>query len=60
MTAFSQEAAVLGQQIWRLLSVIDRRDVFAGAGAELDEFWGTHGAPETGPRAYPVEADERV
>jgi lipopolysaccharide/colanic/teichoic acid biosynthesis glycosyltransferase len=39
--------------------LIQRRGVRAGAGAELDEFWGTLGVPETGPRAYPVEADER-
>ena len=39
--------------------LIQRRGVLAGAGAELDEFWGTLGVPETGPRAYPVEADER-
>jgi sugar transferase EpsL len=38
--------------------LIERNDVLAGAGAELDEFWGTLGVPETGPRAYPVEADE--
>ena len=39
--------------------LIQRRGVLAGAGAELDEFWGTLGVPEIGPRAYPVEADER-
>ena len=38
--------------------LIDRDGVLAGAGAELDEFWGTLGVPETGPRAYPVETDE--
>ncbi len=40
--------------------VVDRRNVFAGAGAELEEFWGRLGAPETGPRAYPVDIDERI
>jgi lipopolysaccharide/colanic/teichoic acid biosynthesis glycosyltransferase len=39
--------------------LVQRQGVLAGAGAELDEFWGTLGVPETGPRAYPVEADER-
>jgi sugar transferase EpsL len=39
--------------------LIQRQGVLAGAGAQLDEFWGTLGVPETGPRAYPVEADER-
>jgi lipopolysaccharide/colanic/teichoic acid biosynthesis glycosyltransferase len=43
---------------WRCL--VTRRDVFAGAGAELDEFWGTCNLPENGPRAFPVEADERT
>ena len=38
--------------------LVDRQDVLPGAGAELDEFWGTLGTPETGPRAYPVETDE--
>jgi lipopolysaccharide/colanic/teichoic acid biosynthesis glycosyltransferase len=42
------------------LRLIQRSDVLAGGGAELEEFWGTHGVPETGPRAYPVEADDRV
>jgi lipopolysaccharide/colanic/teichoic acid biosynthesis glycosyltransferase len=40
--------------------LVERSDVLAGAGAELDEFWGTVGVPATGPRAYPVEADERT
>jgi sugar transferase EpsL len=40
--------------------LMERGDVLAGAGSELDEFWGTLGVPETGPRAYPVEADERT
>jgi lipopolysaccharide/colanic/teichoic acid biosynthesis glycosyltransferase len=40
--------------------LVERSDVLAGAGAELDEFWGTHGVPQSGPRAYPVEADERT
>ena len=51
------DARILIATGWRL---IDRHDVLAGAGAELDEFWGTAGVPETGPRAYPVEADERT
>jgi sugar transferase EpsL len=38
--------------------LIDRDGVLPGAGGELDEFWGTLGVPETGPRAYPVEPDE--
>jgi lipopolysaccharide/colanic/teichoic acid biosynthesis glycosyltransferase len=37
-----------------------RSDVLAGAGADLDEFWGTLGAPTSGPRAFPVEAEERT
>jgi sugar transferase EpsL len=49
------DARILIVTCWRL---IDRNDVRAGAGAECDEFWGTAGVPETGPRAYPVEADE--
>jgi lipopolysaccharide/colanic/teichoic acid biosynthesis glycosyltransferase len=40
--------------------LVDRKGVLAGAGAELDEFWGTLGVPETGPRAYPVETDEET
>ena len=40
--------------------LLQRSDVFAGAGSELDEFWGSHGIPRTGPRAYPVEIDERT
>jgi lipopolysaccharide/colanic/teichoic acid biosynthesis glycosyltransferase len=36
-----------------------RSDVLAGAGADLDEFWGTLGVPQNGPRAFPVEADEQ-
>jgi hypothetical protein len=40
--------------------LLQRDDVLAGAGAEFEEFWGTAGVPETGPRAYPVEADERI
>ena len=39
--------------------LVQRRDVLAGGGSELEEFWGTLGVPETGPRAFPVEADER-
>jgi lipopolysaccharide/colanic/teichoic acid biosynthesis glycosyltransferase len=41
-------------------SLFDRRTVRAGGGSELDEFWGTRGAPEHGPRAYPVDVDERA
>jgi sugar transferase EpsL len=40
--------------------VIEGKDVLVGAGAELDEFWGTVGIPQQGPRAFPVEADERM
>jgi lipopolysaccharide/colanic/teichoic acid biosynthesis glycosyltransferase len=36
-----------------------RSGVLAGAGADLDEFWGTHGVPPNGPRSFPVEANER-
>jgi sugar transferase EpsL len=36
-----------------------RSGVLAGAGADLDEFWGTLGVPQNGPRALPVEADEK-
>jgi lipopolysaccharide/colanic/teichoic acid biosynthesis glycosyltransferase len=42
------------------LRLVQRSDVLAGGGSELEEFWGTQGVPETGPRAYPVEADERL
>jgi lipopolysaccharide/colanic/teichoic acid biosynthesis glycosyltransferase len=34
------------------------KNVKAAAGAELDEFWGTEGIPEQGPRAFPVEENE--
>jgi lipopolysaccharide/colanic/teichoic acid biosynthesis glycosyltransferase len=40
---------------WRVLR---REGVLAGAGAELDEFWGSKGPPVYGPRAFPVEASE--
>jgi sugar transferase EpsL len=40
--------------------LMQRNNVLAGAGAETDEFWGTLGVPATGPRAHPVEADERM
>jgi lipopolysaccharide/colanic/teichoic acid biosynthesis glycosyltransferase len=40
---------------WR---VFRREGVLAGAGAELDEFWGAKGPPLNGPRAFPVEAAE--
>jgi lipopolysaccharide/colanic/teichoic acid biosynthesis glycosyltransferase len=39
-------------------SVLHREGVLAGAGAELDEFWGADGPPKSGPRAFPVEAAE--
>jgi lipopolysaccharide/colanic/teichoic acid biosynthesis glycosyltransferase len=38
-----------------VLALARRRDVKAGAGAELDEFWGREGPPPTGPRAFPAE-----
>jgi len=41
-----------------LVRLLQRRDVHAGGGAELEEFWGTHGPPAGGPRALPVEAEE--
>ena len=46
--------------ILTIARLADRSDVFAGAGAELEEFWGRLGVPRTGPRAYPVDADERT
>jgi sugar transferase EpsL len=39
--------------------VLTRAGVYAGGGADLDEFWGTLGTPACGPRAYPVDVDER-
>jgi sugar transferase EpsL len=39
--------------------LLTREGVLAGAGAELDEYWGPAGPPAAGPRAYPVEAAER-
>jgi lipopolysaccharide/colanic/teichoic acid biosynthesis glycosyltransferase len=41
-----------------VLRLLQRRDVRPGAGAEVDEFWGTQGPPAHGPRALPVEEDE--
>jgi sugar transferase EpsL len=38
--------------------LVSREGVLAGAGAELDEYWGAAGPPAEGPRAYPVEAIE--
>jgi lipopolysaccharide/colanic/teichoic acid biosynthesis glycosyltransferase len=38
--------------------VLRKEGVLPGAGAELDEFWGSEGPPCAGPRAFPVEADE--
>ena len=46
---------ILALTIWR---VITAEGVLAGAGADLDEFWGEAGPPAEGPRAFPVEADE--
>jgi sugar transferase EpsL len=43
-----------------LLRLLQRRDVCPGAGAEVDEFWGTQGPPAEGPRARPAEEDERA
>jgi lipopolysaccharide/colanic/teichoic acid biosynthesis glycosyltransferase len=40
--------------------LVEHKDVLPGAGAEFDEFWGTAGVPEQGPRAFPVEADEQI
>jgi lipopolysaccharide/colanic/teichoic acid biosynthesis glycosyltransferase len=40
--------------------VLGARDVKEGAGAELEEFWGAAGPPETGPLALPVEQDESL
>jgi sugar transferase EpsL len=42
-----------------ILRLLQRHDVRPGAGAEVDEFWGTQGPPAEGPRALPVEEDER-
>ena len=42
-----------------VVRLLQRRDVLPGAGAELDEFWGTQGPPAEGPRAFPVEEEER-
>jgi hypothetical protein len=39
--------------------LVSRDGVLAGAGAELDEYWGPAGPPPDGPRALPVEAAER-
>lgn len=44
--------------LFRTFFTVVRRDgVLAGAGAELDEFWGTQGVPADGTRAYPVDED---
>jgi sugar transferase EpsL len=43
-----------------LLQVFKTGSVKPGAGAELDEFWGEAGPPAEGPRAFPVEQDERA
>jgi sugar transferase EpsL len=39
--------------------LLSREGVLAGAGSELDEYWGVAGPPPNGPRAFPVEAAER-
>jgi lipopolysaccharide/colanic/teichoic acid biosynthesis glycosyltransferase len=41
-----------------VLKLLSREGVLAGAGAELDEYWGPAGPPPDGPRAFPVEAAE--
>jgi lipopolysaccharide/colanic/teichoic acid biosynthesis glycosyltransferase len=41
------------------LKLLSREGVLAGAGGELDEYWGPAGPPADGPRAFPVEAAER-
>ena len=41
------------------LRLLSRTGVLAGAGAELDEFWGNQGVP-MGVRAFPVEEDESL
>lgn len=43
-----------------LLQVLRAEGAKPGAGAEFDEFWGDAGPPAVGPRAFPVEQDERV
>lgn len=43
-----------------VLLVLRREAVLSGAGAEMDEFWGTAGPPSGGPRAYPVEENESI
>ncbi len=41
-----------------LRQLIKHEDVFAGAGAELEEFWGSAERPKDGTRAFPVEENE--
>ena len=41
-----------------IAAILNPAGIKAGAGAELDEFWGAAGPPAEGPRAFPVEADE--
>jgi lipopolysaccharide/colanic/teichoic acid biosynthesis glycosyltransferase len=43
-----------------VLLVLHRKAVLSGAGAEMDEFWGTAGPPSAGPRAYPVDENEPI
>jgi sugar transferase EpsL len=43
-----------------VVRLLQGRDTLPGAGAELDEFWGTQGPPAEGPRAFPVEEEERA
>lgn len=42
-----------------VLQVMRAEGAKPGAGAEFDEFWGEEGPPAEGPRAFPVEQDER-
>jgi len=39
--------------------LVTREGVLPGAGADLDEYWGSAGPPPNGPRAFPVESAER-
>jgi lipopolysaccharide/colanic/teichoic acid biosynthesis glycosyltransferase len=54
--SFALDLRILGRT---LRQVLTRSDVCAGGGADLDEFWGTVGVPASGPRAFPVDTDER-
>jgi sugar transferase EpsL len=47
--------------VLKTISIVVRREaVLSGAGADIDEFWGAAGPPATGPRAFPVEENERL